>query len=66
MKKRTAVFGWTKGFQRRVANARRLFDLALKQSPETSKELRDAFSAQMAQINADHRKRVAHLSGAAR
>ena len=65
MKKRTVCFGWTKKLQRRVANARRLFDLALKQSPETAKELRDAFSAQMAQINADHRTRVQQLRGVA-
>jgi len=63
VKKRTACFGWTKKFQRRVANARRLFDLALKQSPATAKELREAFSAQMAQISADHRARVKQLRG---
>lgn len=63
MKKRTIVFGWTKKFQRRAANARRLFDLALKQNPATAKELRDAFSAQMAQISADHRARVNTLTG---
>lgn len=63
MKKRTVCFGWTKKFQRRVANARRLFDLALKHSPATAKELRESFAAQMAQIKTDHRNRVKQLGG---
>lgn len=65
MKKRTVCFGWTKGFQRRVKHARNMFDLALKQSPQTGKELRAAFSAEVASIKADHRKRVTQLRGVA-
>ena len=66
MKKRTACFGWTKKLQRRTHKARDLMALALKvRDANANKQLRDAVTATIEKIKADHRSRVKQLRGVA-
>lgn len=68
MKKRTAVFGYTKAFQRRMAQADAISRQAGK-APVASgvaKALFDQVAAIVAGVKADHRERQRKLRGAAK
>lgn len=64
MKKRTACFGWTKTFQRRMETARRWLILAASLSgsnPEAEKHLHSRAMNELRAVKSEHRKRVIAL-----
>jgi hypothetical protein len=62
MKKRTARFGWTKKFQRRIENARRWMNIATSSSDATTAHhFMARANDEMSVVKSDHRKRVISL-----
>lgn len=63
MKKRTAVFGYTKGFQRRIAQAQQIAIAAGKMSAASGaqKALFDHAAKIVASVKAGHRERQRKL-----
>lgn len=64
MKKRTARFGWTKKFQRRIETARKWLNLSLSltaSNPDASRHLRTRAENETRNVHADHRCRVIAL-----
>jgi len=62
MKKRTACFGWTKKFQRRVENARRWLNISASTSDAaTAHHFMTRAHDEMSAVNSDHRKRIISL-----
>lgn len=61
MKKRTAVFGYTKGFQRRIAHAQALSRHAGTLTGSAAKALFDQANQIVASVKKDHRERQRKL-----